>query len=116
MEYAPYFIVALVVFCVGFAIWEGSQGATGSSPLLPIGIVTAIAGLGGAAAAYYMDVTVDDDVVNLDAVGIRTICFVGASATFVAGIVLAAAGHVIDTLRPRTPSDDGADDALSEVA
>lgn len=120
MDISAYFIVGLVVVCLGFAIWEGGSGAAGKVVLAPLGFLIAIAGIAGAAwSAFYYDITVagfdGDDVVNLDAVGMRTIYFVAAAAVFIVGAVMAAAGYIVDSLRPRTVADGGSDEAASEI-
>lgn len=111
MDISAYFVIGLVVICLGFAIWEGGSGAAGKAVLIPLGFLIAIAGLAGAAwAAFYFDITVEwydgDDIVNLDAVGMRTIYFVAAAAVFIVGAVMAAAGHIVDSLRPRATPED----------
>lgn len=118
MEIAPYAIGGLIVLCVGFAIWVAVQDNSNASVLTPLGVILAIAGFGGAIAAFMMDITpgYDDEVVNMDAVGQRTMYFVAASAIFVAGMVLAAVGHAIDTLRPRPQPEDRPSAAPQDAA
>ncbi len=108
MESVPYPAIALILIVVGFAVWIAERDPARSSALKPLGIVLALAGFGGAIAAFMIDVTpaYDAEVVNMDAIGQRTMYFVAASAIFVAGMALAAVGHAIDTLRPRPQPDD----------
>jgi hypothetical protein len=111
MDTSAYFVAGLFVLCLGFAIWEGGRGPTAGGSLQPLGIICAIAGLAGAGwAAFYFDVTVSsydgDDIVNFDAVGMRTIYFVAAAAVFIVGAVMAAAGYIVDSLRPRATPEE----------
>jgi len=75
------------------------EATPATSVLLPIGWLMVVVGLIGSVGAANIDISPYGELANIDAVGQRTMLFEAGVAVFLAGVVLAACGLVLNAIR-----------------